>query len=111
MEEAITGDFALVKAWKADKAGNLVFRYITVSKISRIIKKTSHFAFIRKSARNFNPPMCKAAKVTIAEVEEIVENGTIPPEDVHVPSVFVHRVLLGKKFEKRIEVYGTNTIP
>jgi len=82
MEEAITGDFALVKAWKADKAGNLVFR---------------------KSARNFNPPMCKAAKVTIAEVEEIVENGTIPPEDVHVPSVFVHRVLLGKKFEKRIE--------
>ena len=54
--------------------------------------------------------MCKAAKVTIAEVEEIEENGTIPPEDVHVPSVFVHRVLLGTKFEKRIEVCGTNTI-
>jgi len=48
--------------------------------------------------------MCKAAKVTIAEVEEIVENGTIPPEDVHVPSIYVQRVLLGSKFEKRIEV-------
>ncbi|EFX89209.1 hypothetical protein DAPPUDRAFT_220335 [Daphnia pulex] len=82
MEEAITGDFALVKAWKADKAGNLVFR---------------------KSARNFNPTMCKAAKITIAEVEEIVENGAIPPEDVHVPSIYVQRVLLGSKFEKRIE--------
>ncbi|XP_032786788.1 succinyl-CoA:3-ketoacid coenzyme A transferase 1, mitochondrial [Daphnia magna] len=82
MEEAITGDFALVKAWKADKAGNLVFR---------------------KSARNFNPTMCKAAKITIAEVEEIVENGSIPPEDVHVPSIYVQRVLLGSKFEKRIE--------
>jgi 3-oxoacid CoA-transferase len=48
--------------------------------------------------------MCKAAKITIAEVEEIVENGTIPPEDVHVPSIYVQRVLLGSKFEKRIEV-------
>lgn len=58
----------------------------------------------RKSARNFNPTMCKAAKITIAEVEEIVENGSIPPEDVHVPSIYVQRVLLGSKFEKRIEV-------
>lgn len=48
--------------------------------------------------------MCKAAKITIAEVEEIVENGQIPPEDVHVPSIYVHKVVLGKKFEKRIEV-------
>lgn len=82
MEEAITGDFALVKAWKADKAGNLVFR---------------------KSARNFNPTMCKAAKVTIAEVEEIVENGSLPPEDIHIPSIYVQRVVLGDKYEKRIE--------
>jgi len=82
MEEAITGDFALVKAWKADKAGNLVFR---------------------KSARNFNPTMCKAAKVTIAEVEEIVENGELLPEDIHIPSVYVQKVVLGAKYEKRIE--------
>ncbi|CAH1243089.1 OXCT1 [Branchiostoma lanceolatum] len=82
MERAITGDFALVKAWKADRMGNLTFR---------------------KAARNFNPPMAKAAKITIAEVEEIVESGTIPPEDVHVPSIFVQRVFKGDKFEKRIE--------
>ena len=61
-------------------------------------------AFSRKSARNFNPTMCKAAKVTIAEVEEIVENGTLKPEDIHVPSIYVQKVLLGTKFEKRIEV-------
>ncbi|ESO88360.1 hypothetical protein LOTGIDRAFT_126331, partial [Lottia gigantea] len=83
MEEAITGDFALVKAWKADRSGNLTFR---------------------KTARNFNPPMCKASKITIAEVEEIVEDGEIPPEDVHVPHVFVQRVVKCDKFEKRIEV-------
>jgi len=82
MEEAITGDFALVKAWKADRAGNLVFR---------------------KSARNFNPTMCKAAKITIAEVEEIVENGTLLPEDIHIPSIYVQKVVLGKNYEKRIE--------
>ncbi|XP_049866526.1 succinyl-CoA:3-ketoacid coenzyme A transferase 1, mitochondrial [Pectinophora gossypiella] len=80
MEEAITGDFALVKAWKADKYGNLIFR---------------------KSARNFNPAMCKAARITIAEVEEIVDE--IDPDFVHVPSIFVHRVIKGDKFEKRIE--------
>ncbi|XP_052273538.1 succinyl-CoA:3-ketoacid coenzyme A transferase 1, mitochondrial-like isoform X1 [Dreissena polymorpha] len=82
MEEAITGDFALVKAWKADRSGNLVFR---------------------KTARNFNSPMCKAAKVTIAEVEEIVEDGQIDPNDVHIPHVYVHRVIKGPKYEKRIE--------
>lgn len=80
MEEAITGDFALVKAWKADKYGNLIFR---------------------KSARNFNPAMCRAAKTTIAEVEEIVDE--IDPDNVHVPSIFVHRIILGEKYEKRIE--------
>ncbi|XP_035226637.1 succinyl-CoA:3-ketoacid coenzyme A transferase 1, mitochondrial-like isoform X2 [Stegodyphus dumicola] len=82
LEEAITGDFALVKAWKADKLGNLIFR---------------------RSTPNFNVPMCKAGRVTIAEVEEIVEIGEIPPEQIHVPSIYVQRVLLGKAFEKRIE--------
>jgi 3-oxoacid CoA-transferase len=68
MEEAITGDYALVKAWKADKMGNLVFR---------------------KTTQNFNTPMCKAGKITIAEVEEIVETGELDPEAIHVPSVYV----------------------
>ncbi|KAL8596186.1 Succinyl-CoA:3-ketoacid coenzyme A transferase 1, mitochondrial [Nucella lapillus] len=94
MEEAIIGDFALIKAWKADKAGNLIFR---------------------KAARNFNPPMCKAAKVTIAEVEEIVEMGEIPPEDVHVSHIYVSRVVQGEKYERRIEKLRVNmdhvTIP
>ncbi|CBY13140.1 unnamed protein product [Oikopleura dioica] len=80
MEESITGDFALVKAWKADKAGNLIFR---------------------KTARNFNEPMCKASKMTIAEVEEIVDE--IPADEVHVPGIYVQRVVVGDKFEKRIE--------
>lgn len=83
MEEAITGDFALVKAWKADRYGNLVFR---------------------KSARNFNIPMAKAATVTIAEVEEIVDVGELSPEDIDVPSMYVQRVVKGEFFEKRIEV-------
>lgn len=80
METAITGDYALIKAWKADKFGNLLFK---------------------KSARNFNPAMCKAAKITIAEVEEIVDE--IDPDSVHVPSIFVHRIIKGSQFEKRIE--------
>lgn len=83
MEESIVGDFALVKAWKADKAGNLIFR---------------------KTTRNFNVPMCKAAKVTIAEVEEIVEVGELKPEEIHVPGVYVQRLIKGQSFEKRIEV-------
>ncbi|XP_041770862.1 succinyl-CoA:3-ketoacid-coenzyme A transferase, mitochondrial [Anopheles merus] len=82
MEEAITGDFALVKAHVADEAGNLIFN---------------------KSARNFNPPMCKAAKVTIVEVEEIVPVGSLDPDQVHMPSVFVHRIIKGPSYEKRIE--------
>ncbi|KOB67068.1 Succinyl-CoA:3-ketoacid-coenzyme A transferase [Operophtera brumata] len=80
MEEAITGDFALIKAWKADRHGNLIFR---------------------KSARNFNPAMARAATVTIAEVEEIVDE--IDPDNVHVPSVFVQRVIKGDSYQKRIE--------
>ncbi|KAH9515313.1 Succinyl-CoA:3-ketoacid coenzyme A transferase 1, mitochondrial [Bulinus truncatus] len=82
LEEAITGDFALVKAWRADKAGNLAFR---------------------RSASNFNPPMCKAAKTTIAEVEEIVEIGEIEPEHVHVPHIYVQRVYKPPFCDKRIE--------
>eukprot|EP00112_Aurelia_sp_Birch-Aquarium-sp1_P010548 Seg2248.3 transcript_id=Seg2248.3/GoldUCD/mRNA.D3Y31 product="Succinyl-CoA:3-ketoacid coenzyme A transferase 1 mitochondrial" protein_id=Seg2248.3/GoldUCD/D3Y31 len=82
MEESITGDFALIKAWKADRLGNLIFR---------------------KSARNFNAPMAKASKVTIAEVEEIVETGEFSPEDIHIPSIYVDRVVVGDSYEKRIE--------
>ncbi|XP_058420146.1 succinyl-CoA:3-ketoacid coenzyme A transferase 1, mitochondrial isoform X2 [Diceros bicornis minor] len=82
LEEAITGDFALVKAWKADRAGNVIFR---------------------KSARNFNLPMCKAAETTVVEVEEIVDIGSFAPEDIHIPKIYVHRLLKGEKYEKRIE--------
>ncbi|KAI9518064.1 Succinyl-CoA:3-ketoacid coenzyme A transferase 1, mitochondrial [Dissostichus eleginoides] len=82
MEQAITGDFALIKAWKADKAGNIIFR---------------------KTARNFNQPMCKAAKITIVEVEEVVDVGTFAEEDIHIPSIYVHRVVHGTGYEKRIE--------
>ncbi|XP_039698518.1 succinyl-CoA:3-ketoacid coenzyme A transferase 1, mitochondrial [Pteropus medius] len=82
LEKAITGDFALVKAWKADRAGNVIFR---------------------KSARNFNLPMCKAAETTVVEVEEIVDIGSFAPEDIHVPQIYVDRLIKGEKYEKRIE--------
>ncbi|XP_004450661.1 succinyl-CoA:3-ketoacid coenzyme A transferase 2, mitochondrial-like [Dasypus novemcinctus] len=82
LEEAITADFALVKGWQADRAGNVIFR---------------------KSARNFNEPMCKAADTTVVEVEEIVDVGSFPPEDIHVPSIYVDRLIKGKHYEKRIE--------
>ena len=82
LEPAITGDYALVKAWKADGVGNLVFR---------------------KTARNFNPMMATAAKVTIAEVEEIVPTGSLDPDEIHTPGVFVQRLVLGAGYEKRIE--------
>lgn len=82
LEKSIVGDYSLVKAWKADRAGNLIFR---------------------KTARNFNQPMCKAAKCTIAEVEEIVDVGSFVPEDVHIPGIFVKRVVKGKSYQKRIE--------
>lgn len=81
MERGIKGDFALVKAWKADKLGNLVYR---------------------KTARNFNPMAATAGKICIAEVEEIVEPGELDPDHIHTPAVFVNRLVLGK-FEKRIE--------
>jgi 3-oxoacid CoA-transferase subunit A len=82
MERALQADFALVKAWKADRWGNLVFR---------------------KTARNFNPVMATAARVTIAEVEEIVEPGQLDPDRVHVPSVYVKRVVLTRNRDKKIE--------
>ncbi|XP_046838487.1 succinyl-CoA:3-ketoacid coenzyme A transferase 1, mitochondrial [Vespa crabro] len=87
LETAITGDFALVKAWKADSAGNLIFR---------------------KSARNFNPTMCKAAKIAIAEVEEIVEIGQLDPDHIHLPGIFVDRIVKGPIYEKPIEKRLTN---
>jgi 3-oxoacid CoA-transferase subunit A len=82
LEQAITGDFALVKAWKADETGNLVFR---------------------RTARNFNPMMAAAARFTIAEVEQIVPDGAIDPDHVHVPGIFVQRIVRGARYEKRIE--------
>jgi 3-oxoacid CoA-transferase len=82
METALCADFAFVKAWKADTAGNLVFR---------------------KTTRNFAPMMCTAARVTIAEVEEVVPAGSLDPDQVHVPGIFVKRVVQGPAFEKRIE--------
>jgi len=82
LEEAITGDYALIKGWKADTKGNIVFR---------------------RTANNFNEPMATAAKITIAEVEEIVPAGEIPPEQVHLPGIYVHRLIKGPKYVKRIE--------
>lgn len=82
MEEAITGDFALIKAWRADTRGNVQFK---------------------GSAMNFNPDMAKAGKITVVEVEEVVEPGVIPPEQVHLPGIYVDRVVHSSSFEKRIE--------
>jgi len=82
MERAIKADFAFVKAWKGDKWGNLVYR---------------------KTARNFNPMMATAAKITIAEVEHLVEPGELEPDMIHTPSVYVKRIFKGELFEKRIE--------
>ncbi|MED3561806.1 CoA transferase subunit A [Bacillus xiapuensis] len=82
LEEGIVGDFALVKAWKADTLGNLMYQ---------------------KTARNFNPLAAMAGKITIAEVEEIVEAGELNPDQIHTPSIYVQRVLKGENYEKRIE--------
>ena len=82
METGLTADLSLVKAWKADKEGNLVFR---------------------KTARNFNPMMATAGKVTIVEVEELVEVGEIDPDHIHTPGIYVQRIVLGKDHQKRIE--------
>jgi 3-oxoacid CoA-transferase subunit A len=82
LEPAIRGDFAVVKAWKGDRYGNLIYRH---------------------TAMNFNPMMATAARVTIAEVEELVEVGSIDPDHVHTPGIFVHRIFQGAGYEKRIE--------
>ncbi|MDR6299706.1 CoA transferase subunit A [Mesonia maritima] len=82
LEEAYKADFAFVKAWKGDEAGNLIFK---------------------GTARNFNPNMCGAAKVTVVEVEELVPAGELDPNQIHIPGIFVQRIFQGKDYEKRIE--------
>ena len=82
MEESLTADLALVKAWKADKAGNLLFR---------------------KTARNFNPLAAMAGEVCVVEVEEIVETGELDPDQIHLPGIYVHRIVHNPSPEKRIE--------
>lgn len=82
MEKGLVADLSIVKAWKADKAGNLIYH---------------------KTARNFNPPMATAGHVTVAEVEELVEEGELDADSIHTPGIFVHRLFVGTHFEKRIE--------
>lgn len=82
LEHALTADFAIVKAWKGDRLGNLIYK---------------------GTARNFNPPMAMAGKITIAEVEELVEPGELDPNYIHTPGIFVQRIFQGKDYEKRIE--------
>ena len=82
LEEAYQADFAFVKAWKGDPTGNLIFK---------------------GTARNFNPLMCGAAKITVAEVEELVPVGALDPNAIHIPGVFVNRIVQGNSYEKRIE--------
>jgi 3-oxoacid CoA-transferase subunit A len=82
MEMAFDADFAIVKAWKGDTAGNLIYR---------------------STARNFNPVMAMAGKITIAEVEELVEVGELDPDQIHTPGIYVHRIFQGKDYQKRIE--------
>lgn len=87
MEEGIVGDYAFVKAWKADPFGNLVFR---------------------KTARNFNPIVATAGKITIAEVEELVGVGELDPDEIHTPGIYVQHVYVGKDYQKRIERLTTS---
>lgn len=82
LEEAFEADFSFIKAWKGDRAGNLIFK---------------------GTARNFNPVMCGSAKITVAEVEELVEPGELDPNQIHIPGIFVQRIFQGKDYEKRIE--------
>jgi 3-oxoacid CoA-transferase subunit A len=86
MEYAFDADFALVKAWKGDTHGNLIFK---------------------STARNFNPLMAMAGKITIAEVEELVPAGSLDPNEIHTPGIYVHRIFEGKNYEKRIEQITT----
>jgi len=82
MEHAFDADFAIVKAWKGDTQGNLVYK---------------------ETARNFNPLMAMAGKITIAEVEELVPAGELDPNTIHTPGIYVHRIFQGKNYQKRIE--------
>ncbi len=82
LEHAFNADFAFVKAWKGDAAGNLIFK---------------------GSARNFNPNMCGAAKITVAEVEELVPVGSLDPNQIHIPGIFIQRIFQGNNYEKRVE--------
>jgi 3-oxoacid CoA-transferase subunit A len=82
MERAFEADFSFVKAWKGDEAGNLIFK---------------------GTARNFNPVMCGAARITVAEVEELLPAGSLDPNQIHIPGIFVQRIFEGKGYEKRIE--------
>ena len=82
LEQAFDADFAFIKAWKGDEAGNLIFK---------------------GTARNFNPNMCGAAKITVVEVEELVSAGSLDPNQIHVPGIFVQRIFEGTEYEKRIE--------
>ena len=82
MERGLVGDLALVKAWKGDTSGNLVYR---------------------KAARNFNPMMATAAKICIAEVEELVPVGALDPDHIHTPGIFVNRIFCGAPYDKKIE--------
>ena len=82
LEHAFKADFSFVKAWKGDEAGNLIFK---------------------GTARNFNPNMCGAAKITVAEVEELVPTGELDPNQIHIPGIFVQRIFQGSDYEKRIE--------
>ncbi len=88
MERALTADLALVKAWKADRAGNLLFR---------------------KTARNFNPLAAMAGRVCVAEVEELVENGALDPDRIHLPGIYVQRIVVNAQPEKRIEKLTLST--
>ena len=90
LETALRADVSLVKAWKADKSGNLVFR---------------------RTARNFNPAAAMAGKTTVVEVEEIVETGSLDPDAVHLPGIYVHRIVLNATPEKRIEKRTTQQNP
>ena len=82
LESALTADFALVKAWKGDTAGNLIYK---------------------ATARNFNPMMAMAGRITVAEVEELVPEGELDPNSIHTPGIFVQRIFQGEGYEKRIE--------
>ncbi|HTO36101.1 MAG TPA: CoA transferase subunit A [Flavobacterium sp.] len=82
LEHAFKADFSIIKAWKGDEAGNLIFK---------------------GTARNFNPCMCGAAKITIAEVEELLPAGALDPNQIHIPGILVNRIFQGEKYEKRIE--------